>query len=90
MYITDHSGSGLSAEPVGEGLLLAGPLQDLKFTYCFCAHMHEIVKYFILTEIQKQCLFPSDPLNFLARGEYSYGDHSPYKFLKIAPPLNDT
>ena len=23
-----------------------------KFTYCFCAHMHEIVKYFILTEIR--------------------------------------
>ena len=22
------------------------------FTYCCCAHMHEIVKYFILTEIQ--------------------------------------
>ena len=26
--------------------------RDLKFTYCFCADMHEIVKYFILTEIQ--------------------------------------
>ena len=31
---------------------------DLKFTYCFCAHMHEIVKYFILTENQEQCLNP--------------------------------
>ena len=28
-----------------------------KFTYCFCAHMHEIVKYFILTEIQEQYLY---------------------------------
>ena len=33
-------------------------MTDLKFTYCFCAHMHEIVKYFILTEIQEQCLNP--------------------------------
>ena len=41
-----HSGSGLSPEPVGEGLHFAGPtLHDLKSTYCFCAHMHEITKY---------------------------------------------
>ena len=38
--------------------------------------MHEILKYFILTEIQEQCLFPSDPLNFLARGEYAIGASS--------------
>ena len=25
---------------------------DLKSTYCFCAHMHEIMKYFLLTENQ--------------------------------------
>ena len=31
---------------------------DLKFTYYFCAHMHEIVKYLLFTEIQEQCLNP--------------------------------
>ena len=36
----------------------ANDFWDLKFTYCFCAHMHEIAKYFILTGIQKQCLNP--------------------------------
>jgi len=25
---------------------------DLKSTYCFCAHMHEIMKYFLFTENQ--------------------------------------
>ena len=25
-----------------------------KFTYCFCAHMHEIVKYFMLTDIYSE------------------------------------
>ena len=29
---------------------------DLKSTYCFCAHMHEMMKYFLFTEIHKQCL----------------------------------
>eukprot|EP01048_Picozoa_sp_COSAG05_P004779 COSAG05_NODE_271_length_12468_cov_8.607810_2_plen_74_part_00 len=29
---------------------------DLKSKYCFCAHMHEIMKYFLFTEIHKQCL----------------------------------
>ena len=29
---------------------------DLKSTYCFCAHMHEIIKYFLFTEIHKQFL----------------------------------
>ena len=24
--------------------------------YCFCAHMHEIMKYFLFTENQEQCL----------------------------------
>ena len=28
------------------------PAVDLKSTYCFCAHMHEIIKYFLLTENQ--------------------------------------
>ena len=28
---------------------------DLKSTYCFCAHMHEITKYFLFTENQQQC-----------------------------------
>ena len=27
---------------------------DLKSTYCFCAHMHEITKYFLFTENQEQ------------------------------------
>ena len=27
-------------------------LIDLKSTYCFCAHMHEIMKYFLFTENQ--------------------------------------
>ena len=27
---------------------------DLKSTYCFCAHMHEITKYFLFTEDQEQ------------------------------------
>ena len=31
---------------------------DLKSTYCFCAHMHEITKYFLFTENQEQCLNP--------------------------------
>ena len=31
-------------------------LIDLKSTYCFCAHMHEIMKYFLLTENQQQFL----------------------------------
>ena len=29
---------------------------DLKSTYCFCAHMHEMMKYFLFTEIHEQCL----------------------------------
>eukprot|EP01047_Picozoa_sp_COSAG01_P099201 COSAG01_NODE_29259_length_641_cov_1.887454_2_plen_147_part_00 len=29
---------------------------DLKSKYCFCAHMHEMMKYFLFTEIHKQCL----------------------------------
>ena len=29
---------------------------DLKSTYCFCAHMRETMKYFMFTEIHKQCL----------------------------------
>ena len=28
------------------------PAYDLKSTYCFCAHMHEMMKYFLLTENQ--------------------------------------
>ena len=32
------------------------PAYDLKSTYYFCAHMHEIIKYFLLTENQYQCL----------------------------------
>ena len=37
------------------------PAYDLKSTYCFCAHMHEIIKYFLFTENQEQCLNPSYP-----------------------------
>eukprot|EP01048_Picozoa_sp_COSAG05_P000192 COSAG05_NODE_5_length_47078_cov_547.868814_18_plen_176_part_00 len=29
---------------------------DLKSKYCFCAHMHEMMKYFLFTEIHEQCL----------------------------------
>ena len=28
------------------------PVNNLKSTYCFCAHMHEIMKYFLFTENQ--------------------------------------
>ena len=33
-------------------------IHDLKSTYCFYAHMHEITKYFLFTENQEQCLNP--------------------------------
>ena len=33
---------------------------DLKSTYCFTAHMHEISKYFLSTENQEQCLYFPD------------------------------
>ena len=48
--------------------ILSGPSSDadrqndLKSTYCFCAHMHEITKYFLFTENQQQC-----PLSGLGR-----------------------
>ena len=29
---------------------------DLKSPYCFYAHMHEIMEYYLFTENQKQCL----------------------------------
>ena len=35
------------------------PVINLKSTHCFCAHMHEIMKYFLFTENQEQCLNPS-------------------------------
>ena len=35
-------------------------LIELKSTYFFCAHMHEILKYFLFTENQKQCLNEQD------------------------------
>ena len=36
--------------------LLPRRIHDLKSTYCFCAHMHEITKYFLFSENQEQCL----------------------------------
>ena len=61
---------------------------DSKSTYCFCAHMHEILKYFLLTENQQQFLnseHASDPANPAANCVIlmrSYGNHS---HTKIAP-----
>ena len=42
--------------------LLPHWIHDLKSTYCFYAHMHEITKYFLFTENQQQC-----PLSGLGR-----------------------
>ena len=43
------------ARSYGTALLYKMGGTDLKSTYCFCAHMHEITKYLQFTENQQQC-----------------------------------
>ena len=59
MTDSDRPGAhGLPVTAVGVNSYLKS---YLKSTYCFCAHMHEITKYFLCTENQEQCLNPSYP-----------------------------
>ena len=41
-----HQPSRASAKPA----FSRSEMTDLKSTYCFCAHMHETMKYFLFTE----------------------------------------
>ena len=60
MYSREDSLMGWSLDRFGDrSMTVSSPPRadsDLKSTYCFCAHMHEMMKYFQFTEIHKQCL----------------------------------